>query len=70
MLRSALEWGAEMLGRDDDRAYGGADAVAESSESVKIMMWPPGEFKRLPRGTTAGSCYRTYVRSPDPPLRP
>ena len=70
LLRSALEWGAEMLGRDDDRAYGGADAVAESNESVKIMMWPPGEFKRLPRGTTAGSCFRTYVRAPDPPVRP
>ena len=63
LLRSALEWGAEMLGRDDDRAYGGADVAIEPSESVKIMMWPPGEFKRLPRGTTAGSCFRTYVRA-------
>ena len=24
-------------------------------------MWPPGEFKRLPRGTTAGHVVRTHV---------
>ena len=70
LLRSALEWGAEMLGRDDDRAYGGAGAAFEPSESVKIMMWPPGEFKRLPRGTTAGSCFRTYVRAAEPSSEP
>ena len=24
-------------------------------------MWPPGEFKRLPRGTTAGHVVKTHV---------
>jgi len=67
LLRSALEWGQEMMGRDDERTYG----AVEASESVRVMMWPPGEFKQLPRGTTAGSFFRTHVRRqnilPTPP---
>ncbi len=59
LLRSALEWGQEMMGRDDERVYG----AIEASESVRVMMWPPGEFKQLPRGTTAGSFFRTHVRA-------
>jgi hypothetical protein len=29
---------------------------------VVVLMWPPGEFKRLPRGTTAGHVVKTHVR--------
>ena len=53
MLRAVLEWGKDL---NPD-----AEADVEESAEVLVLLWPPGEFKRLPRGTTAGQLIKDQV---------
>ncbi len=53
MLRAVLEWGKDL---NPD-----AEADVEESAEVLVLLWPPGEFKRLPRGTTAGQLIEDQV---------
>lgn len=62
MLRSVLEWGREIESED-------GTAAAELSTDVTVVMWPPGDLKQLPRGTTAGSVIKDYVRCCLPHVR-
>ncbi|DBA73503.1 TPA: hypothetical protein ACH3X1_011529 [Trebouxia sp. C0004] len=45
-LRGILEWRDEVTSRPDHSG-------SSTSSEVMILIWPAGEFKRLPRGTTA-----------------
>ncbi len=55
-LRGILEWRNEVTSGSDQ------SGSSESAE-VMILIWPAGEFKRLPRGTTASEIVRDQVRS-------
>lgn len=63
LLRAVLEWGNEMDADIGDTTAATASHEAEDSTAtsgVIVLMWPPGEFKRLPRGTTAGHIIKTH----------
>ena len=62
LLRSVLEWGREIETEE------GASDVEELTSDVTVVMWPPGDLKQLPRGTTAGAVIKIYVRGLPPPV--
>ena len=64
LLRAMLQWtkdveGGSGSGSAATTAAGGsgnnASLLAASPEDVLVLVWPPGDIARVPRGTTAGS---------------
>lgn len=53
-LRGILEWRNEVTSGPDQSG-------SSASTEVMILIWPAGEFKRLPRGTTAGEIVHDQV---------
>lgn len=41
---------------------GSAASDSQQEEEVMILIWPAGDFVRLPRGTTAGQIVHDQVR--------
>ena len=54
-LRGILEWRDEVTSGPDHSG-------SSTSSEVMILIWPAGEFKRLPRGTTASEIVHDQVR--------
>lgn len=54
-LRGILEWRDEVTSGPDQ-------SEPPTSSEVMILIWPDGEFKRLPRGTTASEIVYNQVR--------
>lgn len=52
-LRGILEWRDEVTSSYD----------SSSSDEVMILIWPAGNFRRLPRGTTASEIVHDEVCS-------
>lgn len=62
LLRSMIEWGVDV---EDEVSRSNNQPVQEDDpeRDIMVLAWPSGKIMRVPKGTTAGRLFDTYINT-------